>query len=122
MARGSIRRRSARSRQLVYDLPPGPDGKRRHKYETVQSTKRQADARLAQILLSISRGRFRQDEHNQGTPMLSALVVRRRYGIPGPGFFESARHLGKSGHSRVDAFVAMTSWVDGARRVWDWWE
>ena len=39
MARGSIRQRGARSRQLTYDLPRGYDGKRQQRYETVQGTK-----------------------------------------------------------------------------------
>ena len=50
MARGYIRKRGDRSWQLVYDVPRGADGKRRQKYETVRGTKRQAEARLAEVL------------------------------------------------------------------------
>ena len=58
MARGSIRKRGARSWQLVYDLPRGADGKRQQRYETVQGTKRQAEARLTQVLDSVRRDRY----------------------------------------------------------------
>ena len=44
--RGSIRKRGDRSWQLVYDLPRGGDGRRQQRSETVQGTKRQAQARL----------------------------------------------------------------------------
>lgn len=50
MARGSIRKRGDRSWQLTYDVPRGADGGRRQKYETVQGTKRQAEARLRELL------------------------------------------------------------------------
>ena len=56
--RGSIRKRGTRSWQLVYDLQRGADGKRRQRYETVQGTKREAQARLTQILDSLRRGRY----------------------------------------------------------------
>ncbi len=39
-------------------------------------------------------GEISQNEHAQGRPMLSALVVRTS-GSPGPGFFKLARDLGK---------------------------
>lgn len=32
-------------------------------------------------------------EHQQGRPMLSAVVVHAEYGIPGAGFFQLAREL-----------------------------
>jgi len=36
-----------------------------------------------------------RDEHRQGRPMLSAIVVGSESGIPGDGFFKLARCLGK---------------------------
>ena len=91
MARGSIRKRSALSRQLVYDLPRGPDGKRRHKYETVQGTSAGPTPAWSRSSCpspgAASSKMSTIDDHNQETPLLSALVVSRRYGIPGPGFF-----------------------------------
>lgn len=33
-------------------------------------------------------------EHQQGRPLLAALVVRKREGTPGPGFYDLARELG----------------------------
>lgn len=56
--RGYIRKRGDRSWQLVYDLPRGADGKRQQRYETVNGTKRQAEARLSQILDSLRRDRY----------------------------------------------------------------
>ncbi len=56
MARGSIRKRGTNRWQLTYDVPPGPDGKRQQRYETVHGTKKQADARLTEIQHELSRG------------------------------------------------------------------
>ncbi len=58
MARGYIRKRGERSWQLAYDAPRGADGKRRQRYETVRGTKRQAEARLTQILDSMRTDRY----------------------------------------------------------------
>ena len=58
MARGYIRKRGDRSWQLTFDAPRGPDGRRNQRYETVQGTKRQAEARLTQILESLRRGHY----------------------------------------------------------------
>ena len=45
--------------------------------------------RIRQIL-----GKISTYEHQNGRPMLTAIVVYRQANIPGPGFFELARHLG----------------------------
>ena len=58
MARGYIRKRGERSWQLTYDAPRGADGRRRQRYETVEGTKRQAQARLTQILESLRTDRY----------------------------------------------------------------
>ena len=60
MATGYIRKRGKRSWQLTYDAPRGADGKRRQRYETVRGTKRQAQARLSEILHSLNRGEYRE--------------------------------------------------------------
>lgn len=39
-------------------------------------------------------GKISTYEHQNGRPMLTAVVVRREDNIPGDGFFELARHLG----------------------------
>ena len=39
-------------------------------------------------------GEISEDEHRHGRPMLSAIAVSVS-GMPGPGFFELARNLGK---------------------------
>ena len=58
MARGYIRERGEKRYQLVYDAPRGADGKRRQQYKTVSGTKRQAQARLTQILQNLNRGDY----------------------------------------------------------------
>ena len=60
MATGYIRKRGNHSWQLTYDAPRGTDGKRRQRYETVHGTKRQAQARLNEILHSLNRGEYRE--------------------------------------------------------------
>ncbi len=60
MATGYIRKRGNRSWQLTYDAPRGADGKRRQRYETVHGTKRQAQARLNEILHSLNRSEYRE--------------------------------------------------------------
>mgnify|MGYP001577837557 CR=1 FL=1 len=39
-------------------------------------------------------GKISTYEHQQGRPMLTAIVVRKEDNIPGHGFFELAQHLG----------------------------
>ncbi len=39
-------------------------------------------------------GKISTYEHQQGRPMLTALVIHRQDNIPGHGFFELARHIG----------------------------
>lgn len=58
MARGYLRKRGDRSWQIVYDVPRAADGKRRQRFETVHGNKRQAEARLAQVLDSLRRDRY----------------------------------------------------------------
>ena len=61
-------------------------------------------------------------EHQEGRPLLSALAVAIRYGVPGPGFFESARNLGRYDDGGGDATTHATFWVGEVHRVWDYWE
>lgn len=58
--KGHIRPRGPRRWQIVYDLPPGPDGKRRQQYETLEGPKKDAQVRLREILLDIDRGIYAQ--------------------------------------------------------------
>lgn len=58
MARGRVVRRSEGSWSIVYDLPPGADGKRKQKRETFRGTKKAAEAMLAQRLHEIERGAY----------------------------------------------------------------
>jgi hypothetical protein len=41
-------------------------------------------------------GAISRYEHDHGRPLISALVVREADGLPGPGFFELARQLGRN--------------------------
>ena len=59
MARGYIRKRGDRSWQLVYDIQRGTDGKRQQRFETVNGTKRQAEARLAELIKTVNEGQHR---------------------------------------------------------------
>ena len=56
MARGYIRKRGTNRWQLTWDVPRGPDGKRQQRYETMHGTKKQADARMAEIEHDLNRG------------------------------------------------------------------
>ncbi len=67
---------------------------------------------LAEILCEISR-----QEHAQGRPMLSAVVIHRENNIPGQGFFTLARELGLySGNNDLIFFGKEL------RRVHDFWK
>ena len=55
MARGSIRPRSRGTYEIRYDLPKGPDGKRRVKQETVKGNKKAAQAVLTQRLANLDK-------------------------------------------------------------------
>ena len=61
-------------------------------------------------------------EHQEGRPLLSALAVARAYGVPGSGFFNSARDLGRYDDDGGDATTQATFWVGEVHRVWDYWE
>ena len=68
--------------------------------------------RIAEILGEISR-----QEHAQGHPMLSAVVIHRDNNIPGQGFFTLARELGLyRGNNDLMFFV------NELRRVHDYWK
>ena len=58
-------------------------------------------------------GEISEDEHNQGRPMLSAVVVQKtgkEKGIPGDGFFGLAVDLGELGSNATD---------QGKRQFWE---
>ena len=73
--------------------------------------------RLYQILDSIN-----IHEHREGRPLLSALVVRRGFRIPGSRFFVQARNLCRYDESSGDATAHATFWVDEVHQVWDRWK
>ena len=54
--KGTIRARGRDTWQLVYDLPPGPDGKRKQKTETVRGPKKAAQIRLREVLGAVDKG------------------------------------------------------------------
>lgn len=55
--KGTIRARGRDAWQLVYDLPPGPDGKRKQRTETVRGPKKAAQIRLREVLSQVDQGR-----------------------------------------------------------------
>lgn len=66
---------------------------------------------IAQILDDIN-----TDENSQGGPMISALVIYKDKGRPGPGFFTCARGLGRLTDSDEDGF-----WAREVTSVHHWW-
>jgi hypothetical protein len=56
--RGSIRRRAKGSWTLVFDVGRGPDGRRKQQLLTVQGTRRQAEAKLTEVLRAANRNEF----------------------------------------------------------------
>lgn len=69
------------------------------------------DQRLFAIL-----GQVSMEEHEQGRPLLSVLVVHKTGDMkPGPGFFELAAALGRN-TSDLDK-----TWIDETREVFRYW-
>jgi integrase len=56
--KGSIQKRGKASWRLKFDLPLGPDGKRRTQFVTVRGGKKIAQAKLAELLASVGKGAF----------------------------------------------------------------
>ena len=54
--RGHIRKQSEHSWQITVDLGNGPDGKRRRYFETVKGAKKDAQRKLAQLLVNAEKG------------------------------------------------------------------
>ena len=55
---GSIRKRGKSSWQVIYDLPRGADGKRRQARHTVHGTKRDAEAKLRELISASEKGDY----------------------------------------------------------------
>ena len=70
-----------------------------------------ARIQIAQLLDSIN-----EEEIYQGHPMLSALVIYKDKGRPGPGFFQCAHGLGKLVGNDEDGF-----WAKEVQAVHEWW-
>ena len=54
--RGTLKQRSKGSWSIILDLPRGSDGKRRQRRVTVKGTRKQAEAKQAELLHQINRG------------------------------------------------------------------
>ena len=70
--------------------------------------------KIAQVLGEIS-----MYEHEHHRPMLTVIVVRKRDGTPGPGFFTLAQDLGR--YSGNDDQAARRFLDAETERVWDYW-
>jgi hypothetical protein len=71
--------------------------------------------KIAEILGEIS-----TFEHENGRPMLSAIVVLAGIGYPGEGFYTLARQLGTyHGHADLDE---MEFFVKETKRVFNYWK
>lgn len=71
--------------------------------------------KMAQILGDIS-----THEHEQGRPMLSAVVVLAEIGYPGDGFYTLARELGL--HHGKKEFEDLDFFVQEVKRVFACWK
>jgi len=56
--RGHLRKRGRKSWSIVVEIDHDADGRRRQKWETVQGTKKKAEARLAEILHALKTGLY----------------------------------------------------------------
>jgi integrase len=56
--KGTIVKRGRSSWRLKFDLPPGPDGRRRTQFVTVRGGKKDAQAKLAELVASVGKGTF----------------------------------------------------------------
>ena len=56
--RGNITRRGRESYRLKFDLPRGPDGKRRYQVVTYRGKRRDAEKKLSELLTTLDRGTF----------------------------------------------------------------
>ena len=65
--------------------------------------------------LSAMLGEISSEEYIAGRGMLTAVVVLKDDGIPGSGFFELARALGKSFPDELKF------WVDELNKVYSYW-
>jgi len=89
--KGHIRPRGPRRWQIVYDLPPGPDGKRRQKYETLEGPKKDAQVRLREILADLDRGVYAKpgkltvgqllDDHLEALKPAVRISTARQYEV-----------------------------------------
>ena len=68
--------------------------------------------RIAQILDDINRY-----EATRNAPMISALVIRKDINMPGSGFFECARGLG-----RYRGNSDLLFWIDELKEVHNYWQ
>ncbi len=55
---GSIRKRGTNRWEITYELPRGPDGERRRRFETVRGPKKMAQARLTKAEHEINQGQY----------------------------------------------------------------
>ena len=71
--------------------------------------------RIAQILDEIN-----HHENDYDRPMLSAVVILKEYNMPGAGFFECARQLGKY-HGAGDEKSKLMFWISELEKVHSYW-
>lgn len=61
-------------------------------------------------------GQVAEEEHRAGRPLLSVVVVHKDGDkMPGPGFFELARALGRSSNDRLEL------WMRELKETFDYW-
>ncbi len=99
--------------------------------ETARKGKRINYAEIGEIMRITTRGsamarkvgqildEINEDEHNNGRPMISAVVVNKQCGIPGAGFYNLARKLRKL--KGVSDLEELEFWLKEVRTVFDYW-
>ena len=63
MPSGHMRRRGPNRWRLIHEAPRGPNGKRKQNSQTVYGTKKQAQARMSEILHSLNQDRYIEPTH-----------------------------------------------------------
>ena len=93
MARGSIRPRSRSTYEIRYDLPKGPDGKRRVKQETVKGNKKAAQAVLTQRLANLDKPEAQKASEKSVRECYQAFLKERADNDLRPGTVKGYNNL-----------------------------
>ena len=110
--RGHIRKRGLKSWSIIVELDRGTDGKRRQKWETIQGTKKKAEAKLAQILHALETGMYIEPSRLTVAAYLDKWLETAKSNVAGKTFERYSeivkRHLVPSlGHLLLSKLTAL---------------